>query len=64
MFKTPESAYPFIYSQVVEPKMARQVRKAEVFNDIIDVPTYGKALDVLNKRINDALKAGEITIYQ
>jgi len=63
MFKNSTFEETYIFSQVVEPEMTKKVREPEVFNDIIDVPTYSKALSVLNKRIDNALKTEEITIY-
>ena len=51
-----------ILSQVVEPEMAAKPEFSECIYDIVDVPTFDKAVEMLKKRVNEALASNEVSI--
>lgn len=56
------SMFYTIYSQVVEPKMSGDIKYYSHSEDIIDVPTFEMAVNVLSTRVNTAIANGEIEV--
>lgn len=54
----------FILSQVVEPDMKKPINYSDNVTDIIDVPNYQIAFNVLSARVAGALFRNVVTIYR
>lgn len=54
----------FILSQVVEPDMKKPINYSDNVTDIIDVPNYQIAFNVLSARVTGALFRNVVTIYR
>ena len=52
-----------ILSQVVEPKMEKEPTFSSHVDDIVDVRTFDEGVDMLDKRLNDAVEKGVVTVY-
>ena len=53
-----------IFSQVVEQSMTAAPEFSERILDIVDVPNFDSAVDMLEHRLNDGLKTGAVEIYK
>lgn len=52
-----------IFSQVVEPDMTAKPEFSECIYDIVDVPDFEQAVNMIWKRIKDGFKRETITAY-
>ena len=53
-----------IFSQVVESDMTAKPEFSECIYDIVDVPNFNEAVDMMIVRINDAICHNKITLYR
>lgn len=53
-----------IFSQVVESDMTAKPEFSECIYDIVDVPNFNEAVDMMIARINDAICIKKITLYR
>ena len=53
-----------IFSQVVEPDMTEKPEFSECIYDIVDVPNFNEAVNMMNVRLNDAISNNKITLYK
>ena len=63
IFKGHNDSDKYVLSQVVEPEMTANPEFSECIWDIVDVPTFDKAVEMMSIRIKDALANNKISVY-
>ena len=53
----------YVLSQVVEPEMTAKPEFSECIWDIVDVPTFDKAVEMMSIRIKDGLANNKFSVY-
>lgn len=53
-----------IFSQIVEPNKTDEIKYTDNIENIIDVPNYQMAFNILSTRINDAVSRGLVELYK